>query len=270
MKKLKVSDITTGIGMPIKSGTLEHIQAAYQEALTAVARLGLTSYDGSSTVYILWGCDNTGSGSTYTISEGAVYYNGEIYLVPAASFTASGSNVAVGNVVTSYYTGTQADPVTFTDSTARYVHEIRRMVITAGASGSGVADFTNWVDFKHHAVDKAASLVEINGHFNSMTTATLAYKRIGNLIFMNYYIAANISSYNSTLLEWTIDLPVAAVVDDEYQSPGAPSSCDVHNVAQNHMLAYITAAAPSKLRFKATGTQTGVVTMRGQIIYKAA
>ena len=46
------------------------------------------SYDATK-VNILWGCVNSGSGTTTgesaNISEGAVYYNGEVYYVPAFS-----------------------------------------------------------------------------------------------------------------------------------------------------------------------------------------
>ena len=146
MKKVKTSDITTTIGMPIKSGTLDHVQSAFIECIDSlVQRIVGNGYDPNK-VYVLYGCEDQNAISPLvSITAGAVFYNGEVYLVPATSYTNTGSNVPVANIVTSYFTGTNADPVTLTDRTPRNVHEIRRMVITGAASGSGVANFSSFV-----------------------------------------------------------------------------------------------------------------------------
>lgn len=144
MRKLKTSDITTTVAMPVKSGTLNHLQLAYQEAFTALANSIIGRLPDSSNAYILYGCKNTGTGLNYIISAGAIYYAGEIYLVDAATFTATGAQVPVLNLSTTYF-GTNADPVTFTDGITYNVHEIRKMVITAAASGSGVIDFLSLI-----------------------------------------------------------------------------------------------------------------------------
>ncbi|KAA2242812.1 hypothetical protein F0L74_09800 [Chitinophaga agrisoli] len=146
MRKVDVSPITTSIGMPIKAGTLTHLQSAYQEAISALgAALAGSTYD-SGKVYILTGCRNSGSGSSYVISAGAVFYGGEVYLVDPASFTISNPNVAVGVVTTTFFADAVADSVQFTDGVLRNVHQIRKIVLKAGLSGSGAGNFVDFVD----------------------------------------------------------------------------------------------------------------------------
>ena len=144
MRKLVTTDITNTVAFPVKAGTLNHIQLAYQEALTALANSIIGRLPDSTNCYILFGCKNTGSGTSYVISAGAIYYNGEVYLVDAVSFTAASGQTAVLNFVTTSYT-VNADPVTFTDGVAHNVHTIQKIAIASGVSGSGVSDFANLI-----------------------------------------------------------------------------------------------------------------------------
>ncbi|MGN7818788.1 hypothetical protein ACTJJB_01590 [Chitinophaga sp. 22536] len=131
-----------------------HLQLAYQEAIAALGQCLAGAAYNPSKVYVLNGCVNSGSGTTYNISAGSVFYNGEVYLVDAASFTISGPNVAVGIVpnpptVTtglSFYSDVIADPVQFTDGVNRNVHQIRKCVIQPGLSGSGAANYNDFID----------------------------------------------------------------------------------------------------------------------------
>ena len=141
MRKLDVSAVSNTNALPIKSGTLTHIQLAYQEALTAICNNLLGGQISPVVPYILYGCVNTGSGLNYIISAGAIYYSGEIFLVPATTFTAAGGQVAVGTVNITYNT-TNADPVTFTDGVSRTVHQIRQIIFVPAVAGSGQLDFT--------------------------------------------------------------------------------------------------------------------------------
>lgn len=145
MKKLDVSAVTSSIGLPVKSGSLSHVQAAYQEALGELAKaIAGTGYDPTK-VYILNGCANTGSGSNYVISAGSVFFNGEVYLVDATSFTISGPNVAVGLRTLTFFTAANADPVQFTDGITRTIHQIWKIVPQSGLSGSGAGNYLDWV-----------------------------------------------------------------------------------------------------------------------------
>lgn len=145
MKHILTGAISGTTGMRFKSGTLVHLQAAYAEALNSITqeRIG-PGYDPTK-AYLMYGCVNSGTGVFYNISAGAIFYNGEIYQVPATAFTIGGSNVAVGVLTTTYFTDPTADAVTFTDGTPRNVHEILTINFGIGLSGSGVSDYTNLV-----------------------------------------------------------------------------------------------------------------------------
>ena len=161
MRKINLNYITTGIGMPIKSGTIKLIQDAYTEVITAVVR-GIISggqYDYSKP-YILFGCKNTGVGSNYIISNGAVFYDGEVYLTDAATFTISGSDVAIGVITRTQIYGADADPVLFTDGINRTVHDNLKIVWQAGASGTANSvNYESRVDMDYKPVGSVGTVV---------------------------------------------------------------------------------------------------------------
>lgn len=144
MRKLDVSAITGSTAMPVKSGTFTHIQNAYQEAIAEGVKAMIGPSYSQSIAYILSGCVNSGTGSNYNISAGSVFFNGEVFIVPAAVFSISNPNVAVGVINTSFYTGQEADPVLFTDGQPRNIMQIRQVLVQSGLSGSGIANFLDW------------------------------------------------------------------------------------------------------------------------------
>lgn len=144
MKKLNVTPITDSAQMPLKKGTLQFLQDAYTEVLRSImiATAG-AGYDPAA-VYILHGLTNGGTYPVYSISEGAVFYQGEMFFIDATAFSAATGETAVfGSIVQTQYTGADADPVLFTDATPRNVHNIRKMTIVSGVSGTGIADFAD-------------------------------------------------------------------------------------------------------------------------------
>lgn len=140
MRKLNLADVTSSVGLPVKSGTLQHLQLAYQEALTALANSIIGRSADFANAYVLYGLVNSGTSGAMVVSAGAIYYNGEVFLVDAFSLTVT--DTAVANVVTTFF-GTNADPVTFTDGISRNVHQIRKIVFTDDATGSGLFDFAD-------------------------------------------------------------------------------------------------------------------------------
>lgn len=140
MKKLNVTPISDSAQMPLKKGTLQFLQDANLEALSAILRSHIGDAYNLNTVYVLFGVKNSGTESNYIISAGAVFYQGEIFLVDATSFSTSG-NTAIFQIITTQYT-TYADPVTFSDSTVHNVHDIRKVQVLAGTAGTGIADFS--------------------------------------------------------------------------------------------------------------------------------
>ena len=77
MKKLDLSAVSATNQFPVKEGTLDFINLAYQEALTAIGNNILGVKADPTYGYVLWGCVNSTTAPTFTISAGAIYYNGE-------------------------------------------------------------------------------------------------------------------------------------------------------------------------------------------------
>lgn len=129
--------------MPVKSGTMAHVQNAYKEAIAEGIKGVIGTTYNASKMYILNGLANSVSAPAYNIAAGSVFYNGEVYLVDAATFTSTVPNVAVLSLNITYATGSNADGVEFTDGTVRNVHEIRKMIITSGLGGSGLSNYAD-------------------------------------------------------------------------------------------------------------------------------
>jgi hypothetical protein len=177
MRKLNTSAITTSIAMPVKSGTIEHIQNAYTEAIAeAVKGLAGSTYS-AATMYILNGLVNSGTFPTYNITAGSVFYNGEVYLVDAASFTLAGAQVAVAKIVTTQFSGINADAVQFTDGIGRNVHDIRKVQLSADLAGSGISNYVDGRRINSNRPDVnilAGTGIGVAGTFPNITVTNTA------------------------------------------------------------------------------------------------
>ena len=138
MKILDPSSITNTSQMPLKKGTLQFLQDSYREIVQAVMQALIGTGYNPATVYVLYGCVNTSTAPLYNVTAGAIFYAGKIYVFNSASFTAA--NTAVISIIQTQYT-TDADPVTFTDTTVRNIHNIFNMQVSDGAAGSTIANF---------------------------------------------------------------------------------------------------------------------------------
>lgn len=144
MKTLKTTNITSGASMPIKSGTIDFVQTAWKEMSRALAKaVGSNVLDIAGAGTVLWGGENTGTAPTWEIRDALVYYGGEMYLLTGATFNTGGGQTAVCTITTTYDTSATTDPVEFTDGNTYNVHEIKRMTVAAGVSGSGTVDYNS-------------------------------------------------------------------------------------------------------------------------------
>ncbi len=141
MKKLYVEDITNSKQFFPKKGTLRFLQDAHRETLAGVVKALIGAAYDPAVVYVLRGCVNTGTYPNYVISAGTIFYNGEVYDIDAATYTATGSDVAVFSTVQTQY-GVDADPITYGDTTTANIHNIVKFRTTAAAAGSGIANYT--------------------------------------------------------------------------------------------------------------------------------
>lgn len=125
---MKVLNLYTG-GHPFKIDDVLHLQSGIKEAIKQIA---IHLKAGVDAPYILWGAAITGpTNGPWNVSAGAIYYQGEIYLVDAAVAV---TNTSVGPVITGFdwliqETYVAPSPVTYQNATSKNVHAVRKMVL---------------------------------------------------------------------------------------------------------------------------------------------
>ena len=179
MRNIDLSNISSTVGMPSKSGLLQHLQAAYQEAFAALIgfNVGEGITPGSRIFYSFVDCRYIITGSVYTISAGAISNNGAIYLVDSQSVTVASGQVVVGTITKSYLTAANADPTEFTDGTTHNVLEIYKIVFSSGISGSTDFDLSNLV-YLNDTVNQAT----LAAGYSSTSFASTAVKPVSYTI----------------------------------------------------------------------------------------
>lgn len=235
MKKLDTSACNaTTIGFPPKQGTWDFLQMANQELFSSIIQglIGPT-YDPAK-VYILYGMKYTSSMFFGTISAGAVYTNGEVFLSPAQGVPGAilYTDAVVAYIAESQYT-TNADPVTFTDGISRNVHNIRQVGLTVSLAGSGTLnggpssnnDYGNFVPITllNYAATPTFTTVALSAGASS---GTLHYyvNPITNTIQLKGNLSVNVSSLAPTgtgpYYYYTVTLPSGCI-----PSVSTPFSC---------------------------------------------
>ena len=176
MRKINEAQITSTSAMFYKQGTWSHLQKAYIEPIAEIVKTIIGAGYSDTEVYVLNGCVNTGSGSTYTISAGSVFYNGEVYLVDATSFTVSTGTAVATIVTTQNTTDYNADPCLFSDGVYKNVHDINKVVIAEAATGTGISDYANFSFHPYEGnYEDVSSTVTINGSFTGTDLRVLKY-----------------------------------------------------------------------------------------------
>jgi hypothetical protein len=165
MKRILSSSITSTAKQPLIKGSLDFLQDSYKEVINALAN-GLITYTANDVIKI-YGCDVSGSGP-YAVTAGAIYYNGEVYLVDAASgLTPGGGQTVVWSIVATF---DAIDPVTFSDLSTHSVHKIYKIGLIVGVSGSGIADYNASTVKKHTDAEYDVSCS--SGNFELTLTTT--------------------------------------------------------------------------------------------------
>lgn len=138
MKKLDWSAVTAANGLVFEEQTFEHMNNGHKDSYIAFVKANIPSAWHTGKLVILYGCVATGTNpNPRTLSAGAVYYNGEIYQVDAASFTTTGLQVGVWTL-TDVDSGTSESTIkTSTSSFLSHVLVNSKFVFAAGLSGSG-------------------------------------------------------------------------------------------------------------------------------------
>ena len=168
MKIIDTTQDSASSWSPFTTGSKAFMQNAYVQMGDVIINSILNNSYTGGTCVILQGCINSGSGSNYIISSGWVYYNsaaniaagipGQIYYVTATTFTAAGGQTAVATITKTSDTSvtnlinntliTNCDPTNFSDNTPKSIHDIYTITIASGVSGSGISDFSSFVNYK--------------------------------------------------------------------------------------------------------------------------
>jgi hypothetical protein len=121
-------------------------QDATKEQLANMVQMMIGDVIDNTTPYCLFGCVKSTGGSPFSYTQGAIYFNGEIYDFPAiASIAIADTDVCTITVTND---GT-ADPLKFTDTVSRNVHNHRDIVLSDAATGTGDFDFSETIFFNN-------------------------------------------------------------------------------------------------------------------------
>jgi hypothetical protein len=277
MKKIKTTDIIAGSAMPLKSGSLNHLQSANQEGIFSLAQSELFQRNGVSAGYAnpqaLYGLGYTIAGSTWSIESGCLVFGTEMYLCDSTVGIVLGlGQVVVGTITTTFLTATNADPVIFSDSTSNNVHEIRKIVWSAGASGTpGTFDFVNmqylgrWIEQTY----SAGNLTAATGNWTIPAGAAdfkVKTQRRGSTMMIDFYI--NNSTVSATPTYLSLSLSMTDRIKGTfrticyYQNPSAAlqaGACRVEAVNGTRELRFTPVTVATWT------TDTGAVDVYGQI-----
>lgn len=137
MKTLDLSAVTPSVGIIPQKDTVEHITSSYLEGVASLAKSMIPTSWQTGKLVILHGCVATGSNpAPRTLTAGAVFYNGEVYQVPAASFTTTGLQIGIWTLQ-DVNTGTESK---LTDGSDVHILVNNKFVFAAGLAGSGDFD----------------------------------------------------------------------------------------------------------------------------------
>ena len=194
MNNIDVSNISDpNQAQPYFGKSLQFHQDATKEALNNLAISMIGASYVTNQVYVLFGCirtgavDGAGSGAA-AVSAGAIFYNGEVYTVPAFST----ANIAGQNLY-SVLTVTDAafDPSQFSNGVSFNVHNIRQWDIVQAGSGTNLQSGWIYLDKVHLVgttgepaylanVSTAPAVIGVNQNPTSFT------RRKDNLVINGY------------------------------------------------------------------------------------
>jgi hypothetical protein len=156
--------------------SLNFLQDAYTDILRWFAKSNTFGNDNSPTVRVIAGCGLL-SHIPEVVKNGLIYDyrfwgDGQLYEFTGGTITLTGSNVLILNLVQSF--DANADPDPFSDGIPRTVHQIYKVVLSQGLTGTG--SFCDYADLvfpqKEEEWNDVSSGVGFN---NSWTNAGAGY-----------------------------------------------------------------------------------------------
>jgi len=221
MKKLITSYINAGAAQPIKQGTLNHLQEAHEETTEWINK-AFTFERGTlpTNYYRVFGVYTTKTTGTWYIGAGAIFQNDVMYECDAAIITPSLGQVVIGTITTTFVTATNADPVEFSDASSNNFHEVKKIVWSAGASGSGDLDLTNlraFNDFLNLSYSNTF-LTASTGDWDVATAGDFSVKvnELGHRLIIDFNITTGTLTADTSNVRLHLNYPTAIGFAQDY------------------------------------------------------
>jgi hypothetical protein len=164
-------------GQPFTSPTsLDHLQDAFYEGFKEILRglIGPT-YDATK-AYAIWGCYY--NSSTNSLSEGAIYFENEIWHVDA---WVPGVSCGVGTVpcLSKVTTWASTDPLDYRDGSSHNTHRIRKIAGFCNTSGS--TDVCDIADLCR--VEMPKRMIESAGTATAASPVSIDFRQNSNFLY---------------------------------------------------------------------------------------
>lgn len=143
MFRINTSGITSTSAMPLKKGTIDHLQNSILSGDVSLIRSQIGASYLATNIYVIHGLDRTVSGSVHTFTDGAVLYNNQLYAILGSSITLTSGNYINLNLVNSYLTISGYDPTQFSDGAFKNIHELNAGNLTQSATASNESN--TWI-----------------------------------------------------------------------------------------------------------------------------
>lgn len=228
MKTLDLSAVTPSVGIIPQKDTVEHITSSYLEGVASLAKSMIPTSWQTGKLVILHGCVDTGTPPTRTLSAGAVYYNGEVYQVPAASFTTTGLQIGIWTLQ-DVNTGTESK---LTDGSDVHILVNNKFVFAAGLAGSGDFDETStniktqgkWIS---GATTLLFSAVTGDGLTLNSGSSKVAYVVSGNTLFYKVGLTFTVSNATEINVGSNISAQIELIRNSGLQSNNISGVLDI-------------------------------------------
>jgi hypothetical protein len=143
MFRINTSGITSTSAMPLKKGTIDHLQTSILSGDVSLIRSQIGASYLATNIYVVYGLDRTVSGSVHTFTDGVVLYNNQLYAIVGSSITLTSGNYINLNLVNSFLTTSGYDPTQFSDGAFKNIHELNAGNLTQSATSSNESN--TWI-----------------------------------------------------------------------------------------------------------------------------
>ncbi len=241
MNKLDTSQATTTKGQPLLAGSFNWFQLSTIEMIKGMVESMITEelQALSTTVGIAVSyCEDTAG----IISSGFMYYQGELYALDGDDTTGY-SNIPV---VRANNNNGGLDPITFSDGSTGNVHNIRRLGIYDGVTGSGLFDYSAVKFLNNYRLQ--TKVIEI-GDWDMDTTASVS-------------VAHGLTSTDIRSVDvWIREDTGAVMVPLNYNQSGTPSGYFIYG-STNVDLTRVAAGLFDTASYNATSFNRGFITIQ--------